>query len=293
MTMRAMKTAPSSHRSVKGLKCTDLTLKTSPHTRRKKRTEALSTIPESVYRETSAVNSPVLYGTQASRLLTKEGEQWIFREMDSAKLRAEELQQKQPSGTDQTRELHDLLENVKTFRAAIVESNLRLVLSLARKYSHSESEFDELVSEGNLILLNAVDKFDVERGFRFSTYATHSIQRHFFRFIQRKQKQKLRETSVNTGVLSETTPDAEKESPLDSKLAEKLISKFDEYLDEREAAILRDRFGLNENKSPATLKAVSERVGLSKERVRQLQIRAIEKLQDLAIQLKLRLEPTF
>ncbi len=53
-----------------------------------------------------------------------------------------------------------------------MESNLRLVASIARKFSKSRNDFEELLSEGNAILLYAVDKFDFSRGFRFSTYAT-------------------------------------------------------------------------------------------------------------------------
>ncbi|WP_417851155.1 sigma-70 family RNA polymerase sigma factor [Thalassoglobus sp.] len=257
-------------------------------------TDALNSPPEVVYKKTEGAGNSATQPQFAGQLLTVEGEQWLFRRMNALKQRAIEQQNSLTEEACSVAEFQQTLHQIDQARNAIVEANLRLVASLAGKFSHSGSEFDELVSEGNLILLNAVDKFDVGRGFRFSTYATHAIQRHFFRFLQRKQKRKKRETSVNSGVLSETTPEIQKDKPLDChQVAETLLSRFEECLDEREVAILRDRFGLNDEESPATLKVVSERVGLSKERVRQLQMRAIEKLQDLAIQLKLRLEPTF
>ncbi|QDT35323.1 sigma-70 family RNA polymerase sigma factor [Thalassoglobus polymorphus] len=256
--------------------------------------DALNSTPEMVYKKTEHTGNSASQPQFVGQLLTIEGEQWLFRRMNALKQRAIEQQNSLAEEAHSVAEFQQTLHQIDQARNEIVEANLRLVASLAGKFSHSGAEFDELVSEGNLILLNAVDKFDVGRGFRFSTYATHAIQRHFFRFLQRKQKRKKRETSVNSGVLSETTPEIQKDEPLDChQVAETLLSRFEDCLDEREVAILRDRFGLNDEESPATLKVVSERVGLSKERVRQLQMRAIEKLQDLAIQLKLRLEPTF
>ncbi|HWL07499.1 MAG TPA: sigma-70 family RNA polymerase sigma factor [Planctomicrobium sp.] len=164
-------------------------------------------------------------------------------------------------------------------RTVLVEANVRLVASLARKFSRSGIDFEELVSDGNLILINAIDKFDYSRGFRFSTYATHAIQRHFFRILKRKQRRNLRELLTPPEVLAECQADKVTESPVDPRLAHWLINRFDDCLTSRERLILTSRFGL-QGKPEATLKAIADQIGLSKERVRQLQLRAIEKLRE-------------
>lgn len=229
-------------------------------------------------------------------LLTAEGERWLFQKMNFLKHHVHGIRSRlNPSRP--SRDLVELAENAlreaENARAAIVEANTRLVASIANKFANSRTEYDDLVSEGNMILVNAVDKFDFSRGFRFSTYATHAIQRHFYRLMHRKQRRKNREISTPTDVLSDVAPNRENDQPLDHKIAEALIARFEECLDEREAVIIRERFGLNDEENSETLKVVADKVGLSKERVRQLQMRAIEKLQDLAIQMKLKLDPAY
>lgn len=72
-----------------------------------------------------------------------------------------------------------MLEQSEQIRGQLVRSNLRLVASIARKFSTSVQDVEEFSSDGSMILLGAIDRFDYSRRFRFSTYATHSIQRHF------------------------------------------------------------------------------------------------------------------
>lgn len=229
-------------------------------------------------------------------LLTAAGEKRLFQKMNFLKHTASQLQKKlnaQQPKRSLIEKIEEFLMLAEESRAAIVESNTRLVASIAHRFSNSSSESDELISEGNMILLNAVDKFDYSRGFRFSTYATYAIQRHFYRFMQRKQRRTNIERAIPIDVLNDFAPIQEQGQPLDYQVAETLIARFEDCLEEREAMIIRERFGLNETQSSATLKSVADQVGLSKERVRQLQKRAIEKLQDLAIQMKIRLEPSF
>lgn len=243
--------------------------------------------------EASALSSSSLLN---GPLLSVEGERRLFLKLNSLLHHANQLRVRinpnRPARKSIER-IETCLEAAQRARSTIVEANTRLVASIAHKFCSSQLEYDELLSEGNMILVNAVDKFDFSRGFRFSTYATHAIQRHFYRLMQRRQRRKSREVSTPTEILSDIVSSREQEAPLDHLVAEALISRFDDCLDEREAVILRERFGLNGGDSSETLKVVADKVGLSKERVRQLQMRAIEKLQDLAIQMKLRLEPSF
>lgn len=229
-------------------------------------------------------------------LLTAEGERWLFMKMNFLKHQANCLRsQLNPNRPKRSLvdQIQDYLQQAEHARTAIIEANTRLVASIAHKFTNSRLEHEELISEGNMILVNAVDKFDYSRGFRFSTYATHSVQRHFYRLMQRRKRRKDRETMTPADILSDLIIDRPQDQPLDDKVAAALISRFDECLDEREKIIIRQRFGLNADQTSETLNVVADKVGLSKERVRQLQLRAIEKLQDLAIRLNLRLEPSF
>jgi RNA polymerase primary sigma factor len=249
-----------------------------------------------------AIHQPDAAGTQAAEergdalggpLLTAEGERHLFRLMNFLKYRANVLRSRLNPARPARRTVEAIdraLRQAQAARGELVQSNVRLVASLAHKFSASGVDYEDLLSEGNLILVKAVDKFDYSRGFRFSTYATHSIQRHFYRVINRRHRRKTRETAALGDALEEMIPEREQDPPLDHRVAEVLIRHFDECLDERERTIIEERFGLREGEDAGTLQSVAESVGLSKERVRQIQMKAVEKLQDLAIRLKLRLE---
>ena len=217
-------------------------------------------------------------------LLSVEGETFLFRKMNYLKFRAEQLR---TSTTDHSadQDVRELLEDADSVRNHIAECNLRLVISIARKFCTSVCDFDELMSEGNEILLKAISKFDFSRGFRFSTYATHSIQRHFFRYTQRRQKRNSLEFRSTSEVLNEI-PNAESDASIDEWVREEqrmtaLLGQMADRLNEREHQIVTARFGLNPDGVVKTLRELSAEMGLSKERVRQLQIVAVEKLRGL------------
>ncbi|WP_437192535.1 sigma-70 family RNA polymerase sigma factor [Planctomicrobium sp. SH527] len=268
--------------------------------------QLLSEAPDKLYQEEEPTDAPLEsaasddYDLNHRKLLTPEGERYLFRKMNFCKFTASRLQ----AGTRAPRSgrnlsifvtsrypqmgkvsIDDLLKLANEARQLLVQANLRLVTSIATKTTNSHQDRDEFISEGNLILVNAIDKFDYSRGFRFSTYATHAIQRHFYRLMQRKQKRRQREVLSPTEILANAHQPVSTEQSLDPKLATTLIERFDDCLTPREKTIIIERFGLNGEES-ATLKTVAERVGLSKERVRQLQLSAIEKLQDLALQMR-------
>jgi len=179
-----------------------------------------------------------------------------------------------------------LLKQSDEVRQRIVAANFRLVVSLARKFVDRRTSWDELISLGAGVLLYAVAKFDVERGFRFSTYATHALRRDYYRAAFQLRRDRRRALPVAPEVLStaaETVSDCRLSDAYPSDV-NRLLSYFDSELDQREASILRARFGLVEGSESQTLQEVSRTQGICKERVRQLQHRAIERLREVARQ---------
>lgn len=221
-------------------------------------------------------------------LLSPVGESFLFRKMNFLKHQAEQLRlviQDGDSSEDTQMEFEDLLADAESLRNHIAECNLRLVISIARKFATSNCDFDELMSEGNEIILKAITKFDYSRGYRFSTYATHSVQRHFYRYTQRKHKRDSLEFRSTVEVLNEL-PQSAADELIEQWVQEEermaaLIARMSDRLDEREQRIVTARFGLQSNGVAKTLRELSSELGLSKERVRQLQMSAVEKLRDL------------
>lgn len=228
-------------------------------------------------------------GSASTPLLTPEGERHLFRAWNFLKfvLRRELARfRKQGGHRTSPEQLEQLWNEARAIQSQIVQANLRLVMKLAHKYAPTSEDVDDFISDGNLILLNAVEKFDYSRGYRFSTYATHAVSRHYFRLLHRRQRRRRQEVSLTAESLVHLAAPEEEHSPYDDALAEQLIRHFDDCLNPRERSILEQRFGL-QGDSAATLKSVAGSIGLSKERVRQLQRSALDKLQSLAADLRL------
>jgi RNA polymerase primary sigma factor len=224
---------------------------------------------------------------EESRILTFEGEQFLFKRLNFLRFRANALQctlsGKRPKKT--MKEIERLLRGAQETREDIARANLRLVMSICRKVSSTPDDFDEFVSEANGILLNAIDKFNFARGYRFSTYATHAIQRHLYRFVERASKRRSREHHATDAVEGITVDSSDDTGPSAREFlvaAEAIMERMGDVLDERERIIIRGRFGLNESGQASTLRELGAQLGLSKERVRQLQLVALDKLAEVA-----------
>jgi RNA polymerase sigma factor (sigma-70 family) len=221
------------------------------------------------------------------RLLTYAGERYLFRRMNFLKYRANVLR----SGLDASRPerralrlIDEVLSEAAALRNQLVQANLRLVKALARQFASAAADYEDLVGEGHVILMRAIDKFDYDRGFRFSTYATHAIRRHFLRWFGRRQRRRQKEVLAPDLVYVPCAPVGDGAAIDDESLRRlaELLGRWSECLSDREQLILRRRFGVGGLRRPQTLVEVSREVGLSKERVRQIQLEALQKLNEFA-----------
>ncbi len=239
----------------------------------------------SLYAEEESGNAAgANFGRLQSRpLLTADGERHLFRKMNFYKFRANALRSQLNPGepnSDRLDEIEALLQDAECARNHIAECNLRLVISIARKFATSTTDFEELVSEAGLILLKAIDKFDYSRGFRFSTYATHSVQRHIFRWCRTKQRRKNLEQPASVEMIQTLPCNESDQLHLNEEQGAEIIAQIEKCLDKRESFIIRERFGIGTDNGSRTFRDIAAELGLSKERVRQIQVKALDKLRE-------------
>jgi len=235
--------------------------------------------------------SPYLASLYQTRLLTKNEEQYYFRRMNWLKFRAATSRgrlDKRRATRRQMEEVEGWLAEAETVKSIIITSNLRLVVSIAKKFVDPSNSFEELVSDGNVALMRAVEKFNFALGNRFSTYATYAVQRHFFRMSHKGRQQRNRFVASDEALKdrAEDAPTAEYCSAEQIGVLKELFGGFLGDLEPRERQIVVARFGFD-GKPPRTFRELGTAMGVCKERIRQIQTRALDKLRDMAAEVKL------
>jgi RNA polymerase primary sigma factor/RNA polymerase sigma factor len=232
---------------------------------------------------------PYLASLYEVPLLTREQEAHLFRKFNFLKYKAAKLRKRldparaKSSVMDEIEKLYDQAVAVKN---QIVRANLRLVVSIAKRHVGQWDNFFELVSDGNMSLIRAVEKFDYARGNKFSTYASWAIMKNFARTIpdEHRQHDRFRTSHSEMFAATEEYRSDQYEQESAQQQRESQIGKILNRLDEREQKIIISRFGLDHSQEPQTLKEVGALMGVTKERVRQIEARALDKLRIAAEQ---------
>jgi len=232
-------------------------------------------------------------------LLNKEQEQHLFRKMNFLKFKAARMLEKLklPSGkvnsaqlrTSELDQVDNLLAQANRLKDQLINCNMRLVVAIAKRHAGQGENFFELLSDGNMSLIRAVEKFDYSRGNKFSTYASWAIMKNFARSIPEEKHRRERYVTGNEDVFAAAadTRSNEREVVATAEQASSSVHDLLEHLEPREREIIRMRAGLDSDaKKGLTLEKIGEKLGITKERVRQLNVRAMRKLRGLVEQQK-------
>jgi RNA polymerase primary sigma factor/RNA polymerase sigma factor len=238
---------------------------------------------------------PYLASLYDVALLNREQEYHLFRRMNFLKHSASKLREtldlKAPKASVMDR-IEELYEAAVATKNDIVKANLRLVVSIAKRHVNSSDDFFALISDGNMSLIRAVEKFDYSRGNKFSTYASWAIMKNFARTIPDEFKH--RDRFRTSGEELFMTQQDDRSDPLavetQHRQRQRQVNRILNRLDEREQRIIAARFGLGRTGDGLTLKEVGQELGVTKERIRQLEARALDKLRAAASEEKIELE---
>jgi RNA polymerase primary sigma factor/RNA polymerase sigma factor len=257
----------------------------------KKKAEILGPLPESDLPtkkpQLPSGLPPYLASLYEVPLLTREQEVHLFRRMNYLKYKASRLRDTLDVNRPKSRlmnQIEKLYNESVTTKNHIIRANLRLVVSIAKRYVGRAGDFFEAVSDGNMSLIKAVEKFDVSRGNRFSTYASWAIMKNFARTIADVLRHRghffTSHSEMFTTVEDARADHYEQESAQIQR--ESHVGRLLDRLDERERQIVTSRFGLTRGHDPLTLRQVGAAMGVTKERIRQIQCRAMNKLRKAA-----------
>ncbi len=223
---------------------------------------------------------------QANGRLDPEQEKTIFLQLNyyhyqQEKVR-ERLLRKRLWSRKEVLELLRWDDQQRALKDKLVNWNMGLVMSMARRALYYRLEYEDFVSEGSLALLRAMDRFDCSRGYRFSTYACRAILQSIYRLAKTHLRWRSRFTLAGEMAFDRDNHVAWRRQEQFKEQAEDLGTIVRDNLadlSEAEQFVLQKRFSLNEEDcQPMTLERIGLHLDLSKERVRQIQKKALGKV---------------
>jgi RNA polymerase sigma factor (sigma-70 family) len=223
--------------------------------------------------------------TGAPQLMSAAEERLMFYRFNYCKLRLARLKREirtEGLTLDRTKDFLEWHRKLEHFREYLVRTNLALVLAMAKRTRLGDADFAEIVSEGNMALLRAIEKFNVDRGFKFSTYACRAILKGFSRTAMKATRHRNRfpvefEPDLEKSDWQDRRRDAVEEDCIDELKA--IVERNLADLSNIEQTVIRRRFNWKQaDESPLTLEEVGRIIGVTKERVRQIQNKALAKI---------------
>jgi RNA polymerase primary sigma factor len=255
------------------------------------RNAILAPLADSTSDKLSAVSSlpprlaPVPETEVATPFLSREQEAHLFRKMNYLKCRVNRLVELIDQGSASPAVLEEI-ERLKSEALAvknrIVQTNLRLVIFVVKQRNSAQRDISDLVSEGNLALIQAVDHFDFARGNRFSTYATWAIRNALVSKARSDRRHHARPFGMYESSLVAVDPgivELEDEGTQDRRRS--TVRRWFARLGKREQWVLANRYGLG-GAPERTLAQLARELGISKQRVSQIAAKAESKVRRIA-----------
>ncbi len=236
-------------------------------------------VPRNLSAEMNAVfNQPVM---------PQELEIDAFRRMNYLKCKAHSLQQRldiYAARSTDLAEIEGLLNQAQAIKNQLVQSGLRVAVHVARKHQRPGLPLAELISDANIWLMMAVERFDFARSVKFSTYASYAIMKNFARgrvehIARRDQRLVTGQEEVLGQIDNHDTHSLSDQ--LDSATVQNDLLRVIDQLPPRERELVVAHFGLDQTQAPMSLSELGAKMGLTKTRVRQIETRALRKLRRL------------
>jgi len=221
-------------------------------------------------------------------LLSRDEEQALFRRYNYLKFKAAAIRSRlvrmRTPRTEDIDEMDRRRSEARQVKNQIIQANLRLVVNIAKRHVGLHTNFFELISDGNMSLIRAVDKFDYTRGFKFSTYASWAIMKNFARSVPLEGVRRDRFMTGRDELLEMSRDlrfDGDEGYQEPDATVRQSIERVLDQLAPREREIVERRFGLGRSDQAQTLEEVGRHFGVTKERIRQIETRALTKLRGL------------